>query len=236
MSSIRPSLGLMIVLALASTAGLAIEFYSFVIIGYAAALAFPKVFFPQLPEVLGIIISFLIFAAGFPARLVGSFVFGHYGDKKGRGGAFIWDLIITGVATVLIGILPGYDVLGYWAAILLTILRFIQGFGLGGEFGGATSLLVEFAEAGNSKWRGFWAGWANAGFSIGGVAGALALLLPNFSTSGWRIAFFLSLIIFIPALIARYWVKESPFMAPLLEKKLTANSSRQPLPIFSPIL
>jgi len=222
MGSKKPSLSFMITLALASTAGLAIEFYSFVIIGYAATLAFPKIFFPHLPLVLGIIISYLVFAAGFPARVIGGFVFGHFGDKKGRGTAFLWDLLVAGIATVLIGALPGYNVLGYTAAILLTILRFFQGFGLGGEFGGATALLAEFAEAGNSRWRGFWTGWANAGFSIGGMAGALALLLPNFSTTGWRIAFVLSAVIFVPALIARYLIRESPLMLPLLEKKLTA--------------
>mgnify|MGYP001772511345 CR=1 FL=1 len=224
MSYKKPSLGFMVTLALASTAGLALEFYSFVILGYAATLAFPKIFFPHLPLVLGIIISYLVFAAGFPARVLGGFVFGHFGDKRGRSTAFLWDLIVTGIATVFIGVLPGYNVLGYAGAILLTILRFFQGFGLGGEFGGATALLAEFAEAGNSKWRGFWVGWANAGFSIGGIAGALALLIPNFSTTGWRIAFLLSAIIFVPAIIARYLIKESPFMRPLLEKKLTATA------------
>mgnify|MGYP001626413690 CR=1 FL=1 len=220
----KPSLGTMITLALASTAGLAIEFYSFVIIGYAATLAFPKVFFPHLPLVLGIVISYLVFAAGFPARVLGAFVFGHFGDKRGRSSAFIWDLIIAGLATFLIGLLPGYSVLGYGAAILLTILRFLQGFGLGGEFGGATALLAEFAEAGNSRWRGFWTGWANAGFSIGGLLGALALMIPNFSTTGWRIAFVLSIFIFIPALIARYVISESPFMASLLQKRMVARA------------
>ncbi|ADY01359.1 Metabolite transport protein [Vulcanisaeta moutnovskia 768-28] len=222
--TVKPSLGIMIALALASTAGLALEFYSFVIYGYAATLAFPKVFFPKLPLVLAIVIGYLTFAAGFPARIIGAFVFGHFGDKYGRSGAFIWDLIVTGVATILIGLLPGYTVLGYGAPILLTILRFFQGFGLGGEFGGATALLVEFAEAGSSRWREFWVGWANAGFSIGGLAGALALLIPNFATTGWRIAFILSAVIFIPALVARIIIRESPFMAPLLEKKLTASA------------
>ncbi len=222
--TVKPSLGIMIALALASTAGLALEFYSFVIYGYAATLAFPKVFFPKLPLVLAIVIGYLTFSAGFPARVIGAFVFGHFGDKYGRSGAFIWDLIVTGVATILIGLLPGYTVLGYGAPILLTILRFFQGFGLGGEFGGATALLVEFAEAGSSRWREFWVGWANAGFSIGGLAGALALLIPNFATTGWRIAFILSAVIFIPALVARIIIRESPFMAPLLEKKLTASA------------
>ena len=220
----KPTLGLMIALALASTAGLALEFYSFVIYGYAATLAFPKVFFPHLPLVLAIVVGYLTFAAGFPARIVGAFVFGHFGDKYGRSGAFIWDLVATGVATILIGLLPGYSVLGYSAAILLTILRFLQGFGLGGEFGGATALLVEFAEAGQSRWREFWTGWANAGFSIGGLAGALALLIPNFATTGWRLAFILSAIIFIPALVARIIIRESPFMAKLLEQKLTVSA------------
>ena len=220
----KPTLGLMIALALASTAGLALEFYSFVIYGYAATLAFPKVFFPHLPTVFAIVVGYLTFAAGFPARIVGAFVFGHFGDKYGRSGAFIWDLVVTGVATILIGLLPGYSVLGYSAAILLTILRFFQGFGLGGEFGGATALLVEFAEAGQSRWREFWAGWANAGFSIGGLAGALALLIPNFATTGWRLAFILSAIIFIPALVARIIIRESPFMAKLLEQKLTVSA------------
>ena len=220
----KPTLGLMITLALASTAGLTVEFYSFVIYGYAATLAFPKIFFPHLPIVIAITIGYLSFAAGFPARIVGGFVFGHLGDKRGRSGAFFWDLVLVGVGSALIGILPGYNVIGYWGAVLLTILRFIQGFGLGGEFGGATSLLVEFAEYRGSRYREFWSGWANAGFSIGGIAGALALLIPNFATIGWRIAFLLSLVIVAPSLIARYMISETPFMRRLIEQKLVASA------------
>jgi len=220
----KPTLGLMITLALASTAGLAVEFYTFVIYGYAATLAFPKIFFPHLPIVIAIIIGYLTFAAGFPARIVGGFIFGHLGDKYGRSGAFFWDLVLVGIGSTLIAVLPGYNVIGYWGAVLLTILRFIQGLGLGGEFGGATSLLVEFAEYGGSRYREFWVGWANAGFSIGGLAGALALLIPNFATTGWRIAFLLSLVIVIPALIARYLISETPFMRRLIEQKLVASA------------
>jgi MFS family permease len=220
----KPTLGFMIALALASTAGLTVEFYSFVIYGYAATLAFPKIFFPRIPEVVAIAIGFLTFAAGFPARVIGAFIFGHLGDKISRTFAFFWDLVLVGIGSTLIAVLPGYNVIGYWGAVLLTISRFIQGLGLGGEFGGATALLAEFAEYRGSKYREFWVGWANAGFPLGGLFGALAMLIPNFSTTGWRIAFLLSLVIIIPALVARYAIRESPFMIKVIEQRLTARA------------
>jgi MHS family shikimate/dehydroshikimate transporter-like MFS transporter len=217
----EPTTGFLIVLALASTAGLTVEFYSFVIYGYAASQAFPKIFFPSVPATLGVVLSFLTFAAGFPARVVGGFIFGHFGDRIGRSFAFFWDLIIIGISSVLIAVLPGADVLGLFAPTLLVILRFVQGLGLGGEFGGATSLLAEFAS--RRKHRAFWVGFANAGFSVGGALGALALLIPNFSTTGWRIAFLLSLAIVVPSLIARYIIKESPFMVELIKRGAVAK-------------
>ncbi len=213
----------MILLAIASTAGLTIEFYSFVVYGYAAALVFPKLIFPHVPPSLGTVLAFLTFAAGFPARIIGAFVFGHFGDKISRRVAFTWDLVITGAATALIGLLPPASVIGYATApILLTLLRFFQGFGLGGEFGGATALLAEFGA--RRKYRAFWVGFANAGFPIGGALGALALLIPNFSTTGWRIAFLLSLVIAIPAIITRYIIAESPMFMEILRRKLTERA------------
>ena len=210
---------MMSVLALASTAGLTIEFYTFVLFGVAAATVFPKVFFPELTPTEGVVVSFLTFSAGFPARVVGAFFFGHFGDKIGRKFVFLIDLILVGVGGTLTGVLPGYASIGFLAPILLVLLRVITGFGLGGEFGGATALLAEFGS--KRKYRSFWSGFANAGFSIGGLlgAGALAAFHSTFSTTGWRISFLLTLLIVVPALLARYAVSESPYMMNLLNEK-----------------
>lgn len=210
-------------LAISATAGLTIEFYTFQLFGTAAALVFPKLFFPSLSPTLGVVVSFLVFAAGFPARVIGAFFFGHFGDRIGRRFAFLIDLILVGIGGTLTGILPTAQQIGVLAPILLVVLRFITGFGLGGEFGGATALLAELAA--KRKYRAFWTGFANAGFSIGGLlgAGVLALFHSDFSTIGWRIAFLLTLAIAVPSLIARYLVVESPFMARLIREKNVAR-------------
>jgi hypothetical protein len=135
----------LVLLAFSATAGVLVEYYDFFIFGYAAASAFPKIFFPNLSPTLALVFSFLIFGAGFPARLLGAFVFGHYGDRVGRKNAFLINLLMVGIATCLTGLLPGYATLGVGAPALLVALRIIQGIGLGGEFGGASSLLAEFA-------------------------------------------------------------------------------------------
>ncbi|HTU03077.1 MAG TPA: MFS transporter, partial [Candidatus Sulfotelmatobacter sp.] len=219
---------LLIVLAFSATAGVLIEFYDFFIYGYAAASAFPKLFFPSLPATQALVFSYLAFGAGFPARVLGSFIFGHYGDKVGRKYSFTANILIVGVATVLTGLLPGYATLGLAAPILLVVLRIVQGIGLGGEFGGASSLLAEFGAQRRS--RAFWISLANLGIPLGAMAASLVLLLfsRTFTTTGWRVAMLLSAVIVIPALLARYKLADSPLFERLKQTERLAK-----MPSFS---
>src|SRR5918912_99251 len=134
----------MTILAFSATAGVLVEFYDFFIFGYAAASAFPHVFFPNLSPTAALVFSFLAFGAGFPARLLGAFIFGHFGDSVGRKWSFLINIFIVGATTCLVGVLPSYETIGILAPILLVTLRIVQGIGLGGVFGGASSLLAEF--------------------------------------------------------------------------------------------
>jgi MFS family permease len=171
----------LVLLAFSATAGVLVEYYDFFIFGYAAASAFPKIFFPNLSPTLALVFSFLIFGAGFPARLLGAFVFGHYGDRVGRKNAFLINLLMVGIATCLTGLLPGYATLGVAAPALLVALRIIQGIGLGGEFRGASSLLAEFAA--KRKHRAFWMSLANLGIPGGAMtASAVLFALSGIST------------------------------------------------------
>src|SRR5215467_10363049 len=121
------------ILAVSATAGYLVEVYDFFIYGYAVASAFPAIFFPKLPPTQALVFSYLAFGAGFPARLLGAFVFGHFGDRAGRKAAFLVNILIVGITTCLTGLLPGYAKLGIVAPILLVVLRVAQGIGLGGE-------------------------------------------------------------------------------------------------------
>jgi MHS family shikimate/dehydroshikimate transporter-like MFS transporter len=212
----------LIILAFSATAGVLVEFYDFFIYGYAAASAFPAIFFPSLPAEQALVFSYMAFGAGFPARLLGAFVFGHFGDRTGRKFSFLLNIVIVGVTTCLTGVLPGYAKLGIAAPVLLVLLRIIQGIGLGGEFGGATSLLAEFgAERGS---RAFWMSLANLGTPLGAMAasGAMLLMSKTFATTGWRIAMVLSVIIVIPALLARYKLADSPLFERLKRQEQLA--------------
>ncbi len=207
------------ILAFSATAGVLVEFYDFFIYGYAAASAFPHVFFPRLSPTVALVFSYLAFGAGFPARILGAFIFGHYGDRTGRKFAFLINIIIVGITTCLVGLLPGYETLGVLSPILLLLLRVIQGIGLGGEFGGASSLLAEFGS--HRKHRAFWMSLANMGIPLGAVAASAVMftLSASFRTGGWRIAMLLSLVIVIPALMARYKLADSPLFARLKQKE-----------------
>jgi MFS transporter, MHS family, shikimate and dehydroshikimate transport protein len=208
----------MIILAFSATAGVLVEFYDFFIFGYAAASAFPTVFFPNLSPTMALVFSYLAFGAGFPARLLGAFIFGHFGDKAGRKWSFLINILIVGGTTCLVGLLPGYDTLGITAPILLVTLRVIQGIGLGGEFGGASSLLAEFGA--KRRHRAFWMSLANLGIPGGAmIASAVLLALSsNFATFGWRIAMLLSAVIVIPALLARYKLADTPLFERLKQQ------------------
>src|SRR5215469_18756666 len=184
----HPDTRTLTILAFSATAGVLVEFYDFFIYGYAAASAFPSVFFPHLPSTRALVFSYLAFGAGFPARLVGAFIFGHFGDRAGRKFSFLLNIALVGVTTCLTGLLPGYARLGIAAPVLLVVLRVVQGIGLGGEFGGASSLLAEFAAERRS--RAFWISLANLGIPLGAMAASGMMLVMNktFASTGWRIA------------------------------------------------
>ena len=195
-----------------------VEFYDFAIFGFAAASSFPAIFLPKLPATQALVFSFLAYAAGHPARLLGAFIFGHFGDRSGRKFAFLVNIVVVGASTFLTGLLPGYAVIGIAAPILLVTLRIIQGIGVGGVFGGATSLLAEFGA--KRRYRAFWISLANLGLALGLMAASAVFLLlrASFATTGWRIAMLVSAAIVIPALVARYKLADSPLFEQLKQR------------------
>ncbi len=213
----------LIILACSATAGLLLEFYDFTIFGYAAASAFPGTFFPNLAPTQALIFSYLTYGAGYPARLLGAFIFGHFGDRTGRKFAFLINIVIVGASTCLTGLLPGYAKLGMAAPILLLSLRVVQGIGIGGEFGGASSLLAEFGA--RRRHRAFWMSLANLGLALGLMSGSAVFLFwrNTFATTGWRIAMLLSAVIAVPALVARYKLSDSPIFEQLKRREQLAR-------------
>ena len=184
---------------MASLIGTTIEWYDFFLYGTAAALIFNKLFFPSVDPIAGTLLAFGTYALGFFARPVGGIVFGHYGDRIGRKKLLMLSLILMGAATALIGLLPTYDQIGIAAPLLLIALRLVQGFAVGGEWGGAVLLV---AEHGDRERRGFWASWPQAGVPAGNLlaAGVLAILAAtlsdeDFMSWGWRIPFLLSVVL-----------------------------------------
>src|SRR5215467_5194685 len=222
----KPSVdtGTLVILAFSTTAGVLVEFYDFQIYGFAAASAFPSIFFPGLPPTRALVLSYLAFGAGFPARLVGAFIFGHLGDRAGRKIAFVTNIFVVGVTTCLTGLLPGYATLGLAAPILLVFLRIVQGIGVGGEFGGASALLAEFGAKRRS--RAFWTSLANLGMPLGFMSATAIMLALNktFTDTGWRIAMLLSAVIVIPALVARFKLADSPLFEQLKERQQLARA------------
>ena len=213
----------LLILAFATTAGVFVEFYDFAIFGLAASSAFPNIFFPRLPATQALVFSYLAYATGHPARLLGAFIFGHFGDRSGRKFTFLINIVVVGASTCLTGLLPGYATIGIAAPILLVLLRVIQGIGVGGEFGGATSLLAEFGAKRRS--RAFWISLANLGLALGIMAasGMFLLLRKSFATTGWRVAMLLSAAIAIPALVARYKLSDSPLFQQLKQRQQLAR-------------
>ena len=198
---------------MASLVGTTIEWYDFFLYGSAAALVFNRLFFPDYDPLTGTFLAFATYALGFVARPLGGIVFGHFGDKIGRKRLLMLSLIIMGVATTLIGLLPTYAPIGIWAPILLVLLRLAQGFAVGGEWGGAVLLAAEHGDAAR---RGFWASWPQAGVAAGNLlaAGVLALLAgllsdADFIAWGWRIPFLLSAVLVAIGWWIRTHVSES---------------------------
>lgn len=204
--------------AVASFIGTTVEFYDFLIYGTAAALVFPKLFFPTAAPVAGVLLSFATFGVGFLARPLGGVVFGHFGDRVGRRRMLVYSLVGMGVATVLIGLLPTYQHIGIAAPILLALLRLCQGFAVGGEWGGATLMAVEHA---TPERRGFYGAFPQMGAPAGTAAATLAFflvsLLPDdqFISWGWRIPFLLSAVLVVIGLRIRVTITESPDFAAL---------------------
>jgi metabolite-proton symporter len=198
----------------ASLIGTTIEWYDFFLYGSAAALVFNKLFFPDSDPLVGTLLSFLTYAVGFAARPIGALVFGHYGDRIGRKKLLVLSLLLMGGATFAIGLLPTHAAIGSLAPVLLTVLRLVQGFALGGEWGGAVLLV---SEHGDAKRRGFWASWPQTGAPAGQLlaTAVLAVLTATLSDSaftewGWRVPFLLSGVLVGIGLWIRLAVDESP--------------------------
>ncbi|WP_312050600.1 MFS transporter [Acinetobacter courvalinii] len=198
---------------ISSMVGTTIEWYDFFIYGAAAALIFNKLFFPNLDPLTGVLAAFATYAVGFIGRPLGGLVFGHFGDKIGRKSMLLLTLMLMGIPTVLIGLLPTYESIGYWAAIGLVILRFIQGMAMGGEWGGAVLMAVEHAPEGK---KGFWGSLPQAstggGLMLASIALGLVSLLPEQAlfSWGWRIPFLASIILLVVGWYIRVKVPESP--------------------------
>ena len=199
----------------ASMVGTVVEWYEFFLYATAASLIFGSYFFPNAgTELDGIIAAFLTYAVGFIARPLGGIVFGQIGDRLGRKHTLQVTIILVGVATFLMGCLPGYNAIGYWAPALLVLLRFIQGFAVGGEWGGAVLLVAEHSP---DRSRGFWSSWPQAAVPVGNLLATLVLLgmswlLPadQFLGWGWRVAFWVSAIVVIIGYYIRTHVSEAP--------------------------
>ncbi|WP_377271967.1 MFS transporter [Peterkaempfera sp. SMS 1(5)a] len=215
----------------ASLIGTTIEWYDYFLYGTAAALVFGKVFFPESDPLTGTLLSFLTYAIGFAARPLGALVFGHYGDRIGRKRLLVLSLLLMGGATTLIGCLPTYSSVGVAAPVLLTVLRLVQGFALGGEWGGAVLLV---SEHGDARRRGFWASWPQGGAPAGNLlaAGVLSLLTGVLSDSaflswGWRIPFLLSALLVGVGLWIRLSVDESPLFKEALARSEARKAAQQ---------
>jgi metabolite-proton symporter len=206
----------------ASTVGMSIEWYDFFLYGTAAALVFPKLFFPGASNYAGVLASFATYAVGFAARPVGAAIFGHWVDRIGRKATLITTLLTMGIASALIGLMPSYNSIGFWAPTILVILRILQGLGVGGEWGGSVTLSMEW---GNPRRRGFIASWPQVGVPIGLLlsTGAVSLFShisgDAFNSWGWRVPFLLSVVLIGIGLWIRLGVLESPLFAREVEGK-----------------
>lgn len=214
-------------IAVASFVGTAIEFYDFYIYGTAAALVFGKVFFPQFSPLSGTLLALGTFAAGFIARPLGAILFGHFGDRIGRKRMLVASLLVMGVATIAVGLIPSYASIGILAPILLTVARFVQGIGLGGEWGGAVLLATEYAPEGR---RGLYSAFPQLGPAVGFVLGNALFLILNATMSaetfleiGWRIPFLASSVLLVVGYYIRVRIAETPVFQAALDKQKQAR-------------
>jgi MHS family shikimate/dehydroshikimate transporter-like MFS transporter len=213
----------------ASFIGTTIEWYDFFIYTTAAALVFPQLFFPSFEPLAGTLASFATYAVGFLARPLGGVIFGHYGDKIGRKAMLVTTLLIMGIATFVVGLLPTYETIGIWAPILLVVLRLLQGLGLGGEWGGAVLMAVEHSP--DDK-RGLNGSWPQMGVPAGLVLGTGAFAAISaisgeaFVTWGWRVPFLLSILLIALGLYIRLAIYESPAFSRVRE---SGTEARMPI-------
>src|SRR6476660_8272186 len=208
---------------IASTIGTAIEWYDFFLYSTVTGLVFAKLFFPNSDPWVGTLEAFAIYAVGFIARPIGAAIFGHYGDRIGRKATLIATLLLLGLATFAVALVPTYESIGIWGAVLLTILRFIQGVGVGGEWGGSVLMSMEWSRSDHS--RGFIASWPQFGVPCGLFLANLAVLAfsqmsgDQFLTWGWRIPFLLSLLLVFVGLYIRLGIFETPVFAKILAER-----------------
>ena len=199
----------------ASMAGTVVEWYEFFLYGTAATLVFNKIFFAKgTSDLDAILAAFITYAVGFAARPLGGIVFGHFGDKYGRKKLLQFSLVLVGASTFLMGCLPTFGQIGYWAPALLVVLRFLQGFAVGGEWGGAVLLVAEHSP---NRERGFWASWPQAGVPVGNILATIVLLSLTTTLSetaflswGWRVGFWLSAVVVLIGYYIRTKVTDAP--------------------------
>jgi metabolite-proton symporter len=213
----------------ASMIGTTIEWYDFFLYGSAAALVFNKLFFPKSDPLTGAMLAFATYALGFAARPLGGLVFGHFGDRIGRKRLLMLSLMLMGGATMLIGCLPTYGQIGTLAPVLLVLLRLVQGFAVGGEWGGAVLIV---AEHGSTERRGFFTSWPQAGVAAGNVVATAVLVVmtavqseADFLAWGWRVPFLLSVVL----IAVGYWVRSTVAESPLFEEARAERVASAPV-------
>src|ERR1700742_152602 len=208
---------------IASTIGTAIEWYDFFLYSTVTGLVFAKLFFPHSDPWVGTLEAFAIYAVGFAARPVGAAIFGHYGDRIGRKSTLIATLLLMGLATAAVALVPTYQSIGIWGSVILTVLRFVQGVGVGGEWGGSVLMSMEWAR--NDRTRGLIASWPQFGVPCGLFLANLAVLAfsqmsgDQFLTWGWRLPFLLSLVLVGIGLYIRLGILETPVFTKLLAER-----------------
>jgi len=213
---------------LASTVGTAIEWYDFFLYSTVTALVFAPLYFPHADHLTGTLEAFGVYAVGFAARPVGAAIFGHYGDRLGRKAALIATLLLMGTATFLVAFVPTYARIGIWGAVTLTVLRFVQGIGVGGEWGGSVLLAMEWART--NQHRGYIASWPQFGVPAGLFLANLAVLAfsgvsgPHFLEWGWRIPFLLSGVLIGIGMYIRLGILETPVFARLAAERRVARA------------
>jgi MFS family permease len=216
---------------IASTVGTTIEWYDFLLYGTVTGLVFGKLFFPGSDPVVGVLQAFGVFFIGFVGRPIGAAIFGHYGDRIGRKATLIVTLLVTGIATFAVGLVPSYDSIGIWGAVILTFIRLIQGIGVGGEWGGSVLLAMEWSRT--NKDRGFIASWPQFGAPAGLFLANTAVLFfswlsgDQFLVWGWRIPFFISIIMVAVGLWIRLGISETPVF-----QKVIADERIERVPVL----